>query len=98
MFTFISLYLLISLKHNNVALAVFPNPIKEIFFASELFSLSIVIAATAPVRIVVIQVPSRNDISSPDTESYSKISPLSAGILFGILDTTFTPNLFKKGI
>ena len=86
-----------AIKHNNVARAVFPNPINAYSLAEEAFKCCIDNAATAPVRIAVIQHPSISAKKSPFVASYSRISLTKAGSRFGKRETTLTPKRPQEG-
>ena len=86
----------------SVAFAVFPSPMKPIRIKLWTASVSIACAATAPVRMVVIQSPSRIAKQSPVRESYRRISDEIDGTLSRYLETIFTPprlrDEMKQGI
>jgi len=86
-----------AIKHNSVARAVLPSPINAYSRAEEVLKYCMDNAATAPVRIAVIQLPSISAKKSPFVASYNKISLTNAGSRFGKRETTLTPKRPQEG-
>ena len=78
-------------RHESVACAVLPSPTKANVSARRVRNVSMASAATAPVRMAVIQLQSISARSSPLRLSKSIRALCNAGVRPRMRETTFTP-------